>query len=134
VDEQAPAPKSKRNRTIAYFAGMIALIAFISLAIANDITVNNYQAKFAAMGFGSQTSSLKTYDETALAAASVCGDIASRSGRKLDHYDLRPGFRPGPADESIQLKATDTFICVFTSGETIPFMATYVGGRIVDVQ
>lgn len=127
-------PKSKRTKTIAYFTGLAALVAFIVFAILNDITVANWQGKMAGMlGQNASTISAKPYDLTAVSGAQVCAQNATGlEGRSVASVETRVGIRPKPGETDIRI--TDTFICVFDTGETLPFMVTYVGGQIVDIR
>lgn len=117
-----------------YAIALIAVLVFIVLMITNDVTVANWQGKVGGLlGRAPSVEAVKPYDASSPAAAQVCGEIASQASRTIASVQVLPGLRPTAAEEGI-VNITDTFVCSFTSGETIPFMITYVGGEIVNIQ
>lgn len=75
-------------------------------------------------------SQISAYSVSSQVSSEICEEVAMRAGRQLAKVDILPGFRGGAKD----VKETDTFVCHFTSGETMPFMITIVDGNVTDVQ
>ncbi len=130
----------KRAKNIGIVLGILLSLAVSGYLIKTGQTGAQALSSIQASVFSAPTQSSQEtpYGETENNAQKICdsfGDTVTREGdhvRTTTRFIVLGGMRPSSAESNYRI--TDTLVCFYDTGETIPFMVTLVGGKIVNVQ